>query len=158
MSWSLNIGTIAGTAVRVHITFLLFLGWIFFASYVAEGPEDAVASLLFMLLLFACVLAHEFGHIFTARAFGIATPDVTLLPIGGVARLERIPEEPREEFLIAIAGPLVTRICTPSSCAMTFASEVFPTPGGPYSATCSSGSLRPFAASMRIRRFALTFS
>jgi Zn-dependent protease len=103
MSWSLNIGTIAGTAVRVHITFLLFLGWIFFASYVAEGPEDAVASLLFMLLLFACVLAHEFGHIFTARAFGIATPDVTLLPIGGVARLERIPEEPREEFLIAIA-------------------------------------------------------
>jgi Zn-dependent protease/CBS domain-containing protein len=107
MSWSLNIGTIAGTAVRVHITFFLFLGWIFFASYVAEGPEDAVASLLFMLLLFACVLAHEFGHIFTARAFGIATPDVTLLPIGGVARLERIPEEPREEFLIAIAGPLV---------------------------------------------------
>jgi stage IV sporulation protein FB len=107
MSWSLNIGTIAGTAVRVHITFLLFLGWLFFASYVAEGPEAAVVSLLFMLLLFACVLAHEFGHIFTARAFGIATPDVTLLPIGGVARLERIPEEPREEFLIAIAGPLV---------------------------------------------------
>src|SRR4030081_2846822 len=106
MSWSLNIGPLAGTAVRVHITFLLFLGWIFFANYVAEGPEAAVISLLFMLLLFACVLAHEFGHIFTARAFGIATPDVTLLPIGGVARLERIPEEPREEFLIAIAGPL----------------------------------------------------
>src|SRR5260370_42706636 len=60
-----------------------------------------------MVLLSACVLAHEFGHIFTARAFGVSTPDVTLLPIGGVARLERIPEEPREEFLIAIAGPLV---------------------------------------------------
>ena len=107
MSWSLNIGTIAGTAVRVHITFLLFLVWIFLASYSAEGQEAAVTSIVFLLLLFACVLAHEFGHIFTARAFGVATPDVTLLPIGGLARLERIPEEPYQEFLIAIAGPLV---------------------------------------------------
>jgi Zn-dependent protease/CBS domain-containing protein len=107
MRWSLNIGTIAGTAVRVHITFLLFLGWIFAANYASGGPDAAWGGLLFMVLLFACVLAHEFGHIFTARAFGVATPDVTLLPIGGVARLERIPEEPREEFLIAIAGPAV---------------------------------------------------
>ena len=60
-----------------------------------------------MVLLFLCVLLHEFGHIFTARDFGVATPYVTLLPIGGVAQLERIPEEPWEEFLIAIAGPLV---------------------------------------------------
>ena len=107
MSWSLNIGTIAGTAVRVHVTFLLFLGWIFAASWVAGGPSTAWQGLAFMVLLFACVVAHEFGHIFTARAFGVSTPDVTLLPIGGVARLERIPEEPREEFLVAIAGPLV---------------------------------------------------
>src|SRR5258708_33549462 len=107
MSWSLNIGSIAGTAVRIHITFILFLAWIFGASYAAGGADAAWTSLLFMLLLFACVLAHEFGHILTARAFGVATPDVTLLPIGGVARLERIPEKPIEEFLIAIAGPLV---------------------------------------------------
>src|ERR1700704_607763 len=105
MSWSINIGRIAGTAVRIHITFILFLGWIFCANYVAEGPQAALASLIFLVLLFACVLAHEFGHIFTARAFGVATPDVTLLPIGGVARLERIPEEPRQEVLIAIDGP-----------------------------------------------------
>jgi Zn-dependent protease/CBS domain-containing protein len=107
MSWSLNIGTIAGTAIRVHITFLLFLAWIFAASYAEGGPAAAWSGLLFMVLLFVCVLAHEFGHIFTARGFGVQTPDVTLLPIGGVARLERIPEAPREEFLIAIAGPLV---------------------------------------------------
>src|SRR2546421_780625 len=107
MSWSLNIGTIAGTAVRVHVTFLLFLGWIFAASWVAGGADAAWQGLAFLVLLFACVVAHEFGHIFTARAFGVATPDVVLLPIGGVARLERIPEEPWEEFLVAIAGPLV---------------------------------------------------
>jgi Zn-dependent protease/CBS domain-containing protein len=107
MSWSLNIGSIAGTAVRVHITFLLFLGWIFAASWASGGPDAAWQGLIFMLLLFACVVAHEFGHIFTARAFGVSTPDVVLLPIGGVARLERIPEAPWEEFLVAIAGPLV---------------------------------------------------
>jgi len=104
MSWSLSIGSIAGTAVRVHITFLLFLGWIFAASWAAGGAAAAWDGLIFMLLLFACVVAHEFGHIFTARAFGVSTPDVTLLPIGGVARLERIPEEPWEEFLVAIAA------------------------------------------------------
>ena len=107
MGWSVNIGTIAGTAVRIHVTFLLFLVWIFVASYMSGGAQAAWSGTAFMVLLFACVLAHEFGHIFTARAFGVATPDVTLLPIGGVARLERIPENPREEFLIAIAGPLV---------------------------------------------------
>ena len=108
MGWSVNIGTIAGTAVRVHITFLIFLVWIWVASYLAGGLEAAWNGLVFMLLLFACVLAHEFGHIFTARRFGVATPDVTLLPIGGVARLERIPENPREELLIALAGPAST--------------------------------------------------
>jgi Zn-dependent protease/CBS domain-containing protein len=107
MSWSVNIGSIAGTAIRIHITFLLFLVWIFLAGLATGGVNDALSSLVFMILLFACVVAHEFGHIFTARAFGVATPDVTLLPIGGVARLERIPEKPSEEFLVAIAGPLV---------------------------------------------------
>src|SRR5712671_3372979 len=107
MFWSLNIGSIAGTKVRIHITFLLFLGWIFISGYASGGPQEAWSSLAFLVLLFACVLAHEFGHIFMARAFGVSTPDVTLLPIGGVARLERIPEKPHEEFLIAIAGPLV---------------------------------------------------
>src|SRR5215471_14584183 len=107
MSWSLNIGSVAGTAVRVHVTFLLFLAWIFGVNYFSGGSQAAWSGLLFIVLLFLCVLLHEFGHIFTARAFDVRTPDVILLPIGGVARLERIPERPSQEFLIAIAGPAV---------------------------------------------------
>jgi Zn-dependent protease/CBS domain-containing protein len=112
MSWSLNIGTIAGTVVRIHLTFLLFLAWIFVASYASGGAATAWYSVTFIVLIFLCVLLHEFGHIFTARAFGVPTPYVTLLPIGGVAQLERIPEEPGQEFLIAIAGPLVNVVIT----------------------------------------------
>jgi Zn-dependent protease/CBS domain-containing protein len=112
MSWSVNIGRVAGTVIRIHLTFLLFLAWIFAASYAQSGSASAWDSVTFMLLLFLCVLLHEFGHIFTARAFGVTTPYVTLLPIGGVAQLDRIPEEPRQEFLIAIAGPLVNVVIT----------------------------------------------
>jgi len=112
MSWSLNIGSVAGTVIRIHLTFLLFLVWIFVGTYASGGAATAWDSLLFMVLLFLCVLLHEFGHIFTARAFGVTTPYVTLLPIGGVAQLDRIPEEPRQEFLIAIAGPLVNVVIT----------------------------------------------
>ena len=107
MGWSIHIGSIAGTAIRVHFTFLLFLAWIFIASYLSGGADAAWTALAFILLVFACVTAHEFGHIFVARAYGVPTPDVTLLPIGGVARLARIPEKPSEELLIAVAGPLV---------------------------------------------------
>ena len=112
MSWSLNIGRVAGTEVRIHITFLLFLIWIFAAAYMSGGSAAAWDGLIYILLVFLCVLLHEFGHIFTARGFGVKTPDVTLLPIGGVARLERIPENPWQEFLIAIAGPAVNVLIT----------------------------------------------
>ncbi len=107
MSWSLNIGSVAGTAVRIHVTFVLLLAWIFGVEYYSGGPQAAWNGLLFIVLLFLCVLLHEFGHIFTARGSGIRTPDVILLPIGGVSRLERIPEQTSQEFLIAIAGPMV---------------------------------------------------
>jgi len=107
MGWSLKIGSVAGTAIRIHVTFLLFLAWIFGVYYFSGGLQAAVNGLVFLVLLFLCVLLHEFGHIFTARAFGVSTPDVILLPIGGVSRLERIPEKPSQEFLIAIAGPAV---------------------------------------------------
>jgi Zn-dependent protease len=80
------------------------------SNYASSGTTIAWNSLLFAVPVFLCVLLHEFGHIFTAPAFGVPTPYVTLLPIGAVAQLERIPEEPWEEFLIAIAGPAVNMV------------------------------------------------
>ena len=101
MSWSVPIFRIAGIQLRIHVTFLLLIGWVALSS----------ASLaIFVLLLFLCVVLHEFGHALAAKAYGINTPDITLLPIGGVARLERIPEEPKQELVIAAAGPAVTAI------------------------------------------------
>jgi Zn-dependent protease len=107
MRWSLKVASISGIEVRIHLTFLLFLAWIWVSYYRVAGLAGAVQGVLFVLALFACVLLHEFGHAFAARGFGIATPDITLLPIGGVARLSRIPDEPWQEFVVAIAGPLV---------------------------------------------------
>src|SRR5213082_2146053 len=107
MSWSLPIIRIAGIQLRFHITFLLLIGWLAIGYYSQGGSAAALAGILVILLLFACVVLHEFGHAFAAKAFGINTPDITLLPIGGVARLERIPEEPVQELIIAVAGPLV---------------------------------------------------
>jgi Zn-dependent protease len=107
MGWSLSLGVVNGTAVRVHITFLLLLAWIGFAAYSRGGQAAAIQSIVYILLLFACVVLHEFGHVFAARRYGIRTPDITLLPIGGVARLERMPEEPGQELVIALAGPAV---------------------------------------------------
>jgi Zn-dependent protease len=107
MRSSLKVASIFGIEVRIHLTFLLFLVWIWFSYYQVAGFAGAVQGVLFILALFACVLLHEFGHAFAARGFGIETPDITLLPIGGVARLSRIPDKPWQELVVAIAGPLV---------------------------------------------------
>lgn len=107
MNWSLTIGSIAGTKIRLHLTFLIFLAWIGVADYLAGGPAAAVQSIVFILLVFLCVTLHEFGHILMARRFGVATPQVILSPIGGIAAMERMPEKPSQELLVAIAGPLV---------------------------------------------------
>src|ERR1700757_994178 len=110
MSWSLPIFRIAGIQLRIHITFLLLIAWLAFGYYAQGGSAVAASRVIFVLLLFLCVVLHEFGHAIAAKAFGINTPDITLLPIGGVARLERMPEEPRQELIIAIAGPAVNVI------------------------------------------------
>ncbi|SDG26217.1 site-2 protease family protein [Alloyangia pacifica] len=107
MHWSFPIGRLFGSELRVHATFFLLLLWIGVAAWSAGGMAAAVQNVLFVLALFACVVAHEFGHALTARRFGIKTPDITLLPIGGLARLERMPEKPEQEIAVAIAGPLV---------------------------------------------------
>ena len=107
MRWSLTIGRFGGTAVKIHVTFLLLLAWIGFSAWQLHGAAAARDSVLFIVLLFACVVLHEFGHILVARHFGIATPEVTLLPIGGVASMQSLPEKPAQELAISIAGPLV---------------------------------------------------
>lgn len=107
MGWSLTIGRIAGTDIRLHFTFLLFLAWIGIGDYLQGGMPAAMDSIAFILLVFLCVTLHEFGHIAMARRFGIRTPQVILSPIGGIASMERMPEKPTQELLVAIAGPLV---------------------------------------------------
>lgn len=108
MRWTYTIGRIAGTEIKVHLTFVLFLVWWAVGGYQQGGTSGAFAASLWLLAVFGCILLHEFGHILMARRFGVRTPDVILLPIGGVARLERIPDEPKQELLIALAGPAVT--------------------------------------------------
>lgn len=107
MTWSFSLGRLLGSELRVHVTFFLLLAWVGFAAFSAGGLPAATENLLFVLALFACVVAHEFGHALMARRYGIKTPDITLLPIGGLARLERMPEKPMQEVLVALAGPAV---------------------------------------------------
>ena len=107
MKWSLKIGRLWGIDVFLHVTFLLFLAWVGYATYAAMGVGAALSIVFLVVALFSCVLLHEYGHALTARKFGIGTADITLLPIGGIARLERMPSNPKQELLVAIAGPAV---------------------------------------------------
>lgn len=108
MKWSWRLATVAGIGVYVHVTFLLLLVWAAWHGYALEHHWlGALASVSFILTLFVIVVLHELGHALTARRFGIPTRDITLLPIGGVARLERMPEDPKQELLVALAGPAV---------------------------------------------------
>lgn len=108
MKSALQIGSVSGIGIRLHWTFLLLVAGIF-AFYMVQG--DSVAAALvgvgLILAVFGCVVLHELGHALTARRFDVPTRDITLYPIGGVARLQRIPEEPMKEFWIAVAGPAV---------------------------------------------------
>jgi len=108
MGWSLHLGRWLGIDVYLHTTFLLLLAFIGLSQGIAAGSAGAaINGVLFFAGLFVCVLLHEYGHALAARRYGIATRDITLLPIGGVARLERMPDKPWQEFVVALAGPAV---------------------------------------------------
>src|SRR5690349_9456081 len=98
--WSIRIATISGIPVRVHLTFLLLLVWIFIAG------GQSLGMVVLVLLVFLCVVLHEFGHALVAQRYGVQTRDITLYPIGGVAMLQGRPK-PFQEFWIALAGPAV---------------------------------------------------
>ncbi len=110
MGWSVRLFNVAGAEVRIHLTFFLLLAWLGIIYYTQGGAEKAFSGVSFILLLFLSVLLHEFGHVFAARMYGIRTRDVTLLPIGGVASLERMPEKPSQEIVVALAGPAVNLV------------------------------------------------
>jgi Zn-dependent protease/predicted transcriptional regulator len=108
MRWSWRLFRAGGVGIYVHVTFFLLLIWVGVQNYLVKHQwQDAVAGIIFILALFTIVVLHEFGHAMMARRFGVGTRDITLLPIGGVARLDRMPEEPKQELAIAIAGPAV---------------------------------------------------
>jgi len=108
VSWSLKIGRIAGIDVYVHWTFSLLVIWFFLAQlFTGQGVVGGLVAVLFLCTIFLCVVLHELGHALTARHFGIRTRDITLMVLGGVARLERMPRNPVHEMLVAVAGPAV---------------------------------------------------
>jgi len=104
--WELRFGTIRGIPIRVHITLLLFFVWIAATYWISGlGPRGTVTGVLLLALVFVTIVLHELTHALVAHRFGVRTRDILLLPIGGIASLERIPERPGQELLIALAGP-----------------------------------------------------
>ena len=114
MSWSVKLFSVRGIPVRVHASFLLVLVWAAYVGASDRGRNSALSSIaftvLFMLALFICVVLHELGHSVVAQQFGVKVHDITLWPIGGVARLSGMPRRPLAEFAITAAGPLVNLV------------------------------------------------
>jgi Zn-dependent protease/predicted transcriptional regulator len=138
MKWQWRLGRFAGIDVFIHATFLLILAWVGYNYWIQYRDwVEVLIGLLFVLALFGCVILHEYGHALTARRYGIRTRDITLYPIGGVARLERMPDRPVEELWVAFAGPAVNLVIAGLLMAYLLLTNSF----GPFSAlTMAHGS------------------
>lgn len=111
MSWSFKIGRVFGIPIFIHWTFLILIAYLVYGHSARGDDLSATAEGVgFVLAIFGCVVLHELGHALAARRYGVPTSDITLLPIGGVARLQRIPERPVEELVVALAGPAVNLV------------------------------------------------
>ncbi|HEY6865974.1 MAG TPA: site-2 protease family protein, partial [Candidatus Eisenbacteria bacterium] len=111
MRWTIPIGTLFGIRVELHVTFLLLVAWVALDQGLLKGNlAAALSAVTLLLLVFGCVLLHELGHALTARRYGIVTQDIILLPIGGVARLQKMPDQPLQEIVVAVAGPAVNLV------------------------------------------------
>lgn len=107
MSWSFQIGTLFGIPLRIHLTFLLLLLLVALSAPTPQG-WSGIPGALFVVALFACVVVHELAHSLMARRYGIAVRSIILLPIGGISMMEKMPDDPREEFNVAVVGPLTS--------------------------------------------------
>ncbi|MGQ9589445.1 MAG: site-2 protease family protein [Planctomycetota bacterium] len=126
MRWSLKLGRVAGIAIYVHITFLALVAFIFSVYFQKGGGALAIQGTALFLAVFGCVLLHELGHALMAKRFGVKAREIVLLPIGGVARLDRMPTNPREELLITVAGPAVNVAIAAGLYGLLLALEALP--------------------------------
>ena len=105
MKWSFKIGSIFSIPIKVHLTFLILL---VFVALMGEDLHQSVYGVLFVILVFLCVIIHELSHSLVAIHFGHRVRSIILLPIGGMAQMDEIPDDPKQEILISIAGPLAS--------------------------------------------------
>jgi Zn-dependent protease/predicted transcriptional regulator len=108
MKWSLFVGKVSGIKIYIHWTFLILIFWVIASGErLGYGTEEILWNLGFIMAIFACIVLHELGHALTAKQFNFKTRHITLLPIGGVAQIEGLPDKPVQEFLVASMGPVV---------------------------------------------------